>query len=184
MLERWRPSMGQSRPFDVATEFMHLTRRLPQGHCSALCRARRRCHRSRITTLLNEVTFRFTFLLPRSRCRRPATAVSAARATLDGVIYGIIAERRGAGRANTTTCWRLMEARDEETERMSDKHLRDEVITLFLAGHETTANALTWASHLLSMHGGRIAGAEVDETLQGRIPTATDRLNLPARAWW
>jgi cytochrome P450 len=64
---------------------------------------------------------------------------------------------------------------------MSDKQLRDEVITLFLAGHETTANALTWASYLLSTHVGvaRRLQAEVDEQLEGRVPTASDLPNLP-----
>jgi cytochrome P450 len=75
-----------------------------------------------------------------------------------------------------------MEARDEETgEGMGDKQLRDEVITLFVAGHETTANALTWALYLLFTHVAvaRKLHAEVDEALLGQIPTAADLPNLP-----
>jgi cytochrome P450 len=76
-----------------------------------------------------------------------------------------------------------MESRDEQTgEGMSDRQLRDEVVTLFLAGHETTANALTWASYLLSTHVAvaRRLRDEVDQALQGRVPTASD---LPTLAY-
>jgi cytochrome P450 len=185
MLERWRPSVAQGRPLDVATEFMHLTLEVATEalfstsvgrDVDAIGRA--------ITTLLNEVTFRFTFpfypplRVPTPRNRR----FLAARATLDGVIYGIIAERRRRPGKHDDLLALLMEARDEETgEAMSDRQLRDEVITLFVAGHETTANALTWASYLLCTHVAvlRKLRAEVDETLQGRIPTAADLPNLP-----
>jgi cytochrome P450 len=185
MLERWRPSMAQRQPLDVATEFMHLTLEVAtralfstsvERDVDAIGHA--------ITTLLNEVTFRFTFpfypplKVPTPRNRR----FLAARATLDDVIYGIIAERRRRPGEHDDLLALLMEARDEETgEGMSDKQLRDEVITLFVAGHETTANALTWASYLLSTHVAvaRKLYAEVDEGLQGRIPTAADLPNLP-----
>ena len=185
MLERWRPSVAQDQPLDVATEFMHLTLEVAtralfsasiERDVDAIGRA--------ITTLLNEVTFRFTFpfypplKVPTPRNRR----FLAARATLDGVIYGIIAERRRQPGEHDDLLALLMEARDEKTgEGMSDRQLRDEVITLFVAGHETTANALSWSSYLLSTHVAvaRKMRAEVDEALQGRIPTAADLSNLP-----
>jgi cytochrome P450 len=63
---------------------------------------------------------------------------------LDGVIYAIIAERRRNPGKHEDLLALLMEACDEETgEGMSDRQLRDELITFFVAGHETTANALT-----------------------------------------
>jgi cytochrome P450 len=185
MLERWRPSVAQRQPLDVATEFMHLTLEVAtrtlfsasvERDVDAIGRA--------ITTLLNEVTFRFTFpfypplKVPTPRNRR----FLAAQATLDGVIYGIIAERRRQPGEHDDLLALLMEARDEKTgEGMSDRQLRDEVITLFVAGHETTANALSWSSYLLSTHVAvaRKMRAEVDEALQGRIPTAADVPNLP-----
>jgi cytochrome P450 len=185
MLERWRPSVAQRQPLDVATEFMHLTLEVAtralfsasvERDVDAIGRA--------ITTLLNEVTFRFTFpfypplKVPTPRNRR----FLAAQATLDGVIYGIIAERRRQPGEHDDLLALLMEARDEKTgEGMSDRQLRDEVITLFVAGHETTANALSWSSYLLSTHVAvaRKMRAEVDEVLQGRIPTAADVPNLP-----
>jgi len=101
-----------------------------------------------------------------------------ARERLDGVIYRIIAERRASGRDHGDLLSMLLMARDEEGdgERMTDRQLRDEVMTLFLAGHETTANALTWTLHLLarnlvaedSLH------AELRAVLGGRVPTADD----------
>ena len=70
-----------------------------------------------------------------------------------------------------------MSAVDEETsEGMDDRQLRDEVITMYLAGHETTALALTWAWHLLSHHPevtDRLE-AELQQVLGGRVPTAAD----------
>lgn len=71
----------------------------------------------------------------------------------------------------------LVEARDEETgEGMSDRQIRDEVMTIFLAGHETTATTLAWAWYQLSLHPEvyRHLEAEVDQVLQGRTPGAED----------
>ena len=171
MLERWRPSVAQRRPLDVATEFMHLTLEVAtralfstsvERELDAIGRA--------IATLLDDVTFRFTFpfypplRVPTPRNRR----FLAARATLDEIVYGIISGRRRSPGEHDDLLALMMEARDEDTgEGMSDKQLRDEVITLFLAGHETTANALTWASYLLSTHVAvaRRLQAEVDEAL-------------------
>jgi cytochrome P450 len=71
----------------------------------------------------------------------------------------------------------LMLARDEETgEVMDDRQLRDEVMTLLLAGHETTSNALTWTWYLLAQHPDVEAKlhAELAEVLGGRVPTIQD----------
>jgi len=75
----------------------------------------------------------------------------AAQQTLDDVVYGMIAERRAAPGGDDLLSL-LLEATDEEDPggRMTDRQVRDEAMTLFLAGHETTANALTWAWYLLS----------------------------------
>jgi cytochrome P450 len=75
----------------------------------------------------------------------------AAERTLDDVVYGMIAERRAAGGGDDLLSL-LLEATDEEGDagRMTDRQVRDEAMTLFLAGHETTANALTWTWYLLS----------------------------------
>jgi cytochrome P450 len=86
-----------------------------------------------------------------------------ARATLDAIIFDLIARRRRDGATRTDALSLLLAARDAETgRRPSDRQLRDEIMTLFIAGHETTANALTWALVLLAQHpeiGERAAAA-------------------------
>jgi cytochrome P450 len=78
----------------------------------------------------------------------------------------------------------LMLARDDDGDggAMSDRQLRDEALTIFLAGHETTANALAWTWHLLGEHADaeRALHEELDRVLAGRPPTADD---LPSLAW-
>ena len=79
-------------------------------------------------------------------------AAARARRELDEVVYAII-ERRRQGEGGDDLLQMLIELEDEETgERMSDLQLRDEVMTMFLAGHETTANALTWTLALLAQN--------------------------------
>jgi cytochrome P450 len=76
----------------------------------------------------------------------------------------------------------LLPAVDEESGKgMTNQQLRDEIMTLFLAGHETTANALTWIWYLLSQHPAVDAklGEELDRVLEGRGPTAADLPQLP-----
>ena len=113
----------------------------------------------------------------------------AAMRTLDDVILEIIASRRtSAGRAGSMArasdddlLSMLMEARDEETgEGMSDAQLRDEVMTIFLAGHETTAIALGWTWHLLASHPSvrQRLERELDHALGGRPPTMADLSRL------
>src|SRR5205085_11094028 len=73
---------------------------------------------------------------------------------LDRTIYGIINERRASGEDRGDLLSMLLLAQDDEGDGggMSDKQVRDEAMTLFLAGHETTANALAWTFYLLAQH--------------------------------
>jgi cytochrome P450 len=101
---------------------------------------------------------------------------------LDGVVHGIIEKRRKSGEEDRGDLLSmLMLAEDETGERMTDRQLRDEVMTLFLAGHETTANALSWTFWLLSLHAAADAelAQELQRVLNGRIPTVADLPNLP-----
>jgi cytochrome P450 len=100
-----------------------------------------------------------------------------ARARLDATVYRIIRLRRQSGRDQGDLLSMLMAARDEEDGgRMTDVQLRDEVMTLLIAGHETTANALCWTFHLLAQHPEAEARlhAEVDAVLGGRLPGLDD----------
>jgi cytochrome P450 len=92
------------------------------------------------------------------------------RAILDKQIYDIIAERRRTGSKQDDLLTMLMEVEDADTaERMTDGQLRDEVITIFLAGHETTANAMSFALYLMAAHpeAARRIAQEVKEMQQG-----------------
>ena len=107
-----------------------------------------------------------------------------AKKRLDKIIYDIIAERRASGEDRGDLLSMLLHATDSDTEAggpgMTDEQLRDEAMTLFMAGHETTANTLAWVWLLLSRHPEAEAKlhAELDSTLGDRPPTVADLPNL------
>ena len=97
--------------------------------------------------------------------------------TLDEVVLELIATRRRDGSDAADLLAMLMDARDEETgQGMSDRQLRDEVMTIFLAGHETTALALGWTWYLLSTHPAvaHRLRRELATVLAGQVPTVDD----------
>lgn len=99
---------------------------------------------------------------------------------LDRIVGTIIEERRKSKEDRGDLLSMLMFAEDDSGERMTDKQLRDEVMTLLLAGHETTANALSWTFWLLSLNfeaGAKLA-EELGRVLGGRAPTMEDLPNL------
>lgn len=102
--------------------------------------------------------------------------------TLDAVIYRLISERRSTGKDHGDLLSMLVFARDEEGDGtgMDDRQLRDEAMTIFLAGHGTTAHALTWTWYLLSQNPAAESAlhAELDQVLKGRVPTFEDLPNL------
>lgn len=114
--------------------------------------------------------------VPTPRNRR----VTAAVARLDELIFRIIARRR-AGEAREDLLGTLLAAQDDDGARMSDRQLRDEAMTLFLAGHETTALALAHTLYLLSTHPEveRRLHAELASVVGDRLPTADDVRSLP-----
>jgi cytochrome P450 len=110
--------------------------------------------------------------LPTPENRRFRRAVGV----LDGVVEAMVGARRTA-EARDDLLSMLVAARDPETGRgMDDRQLRDEILTVLLAGHETTANALTWSLYLLSRHPEEQVRLEeeVDRVLGGRAPTLDD----------
>lgn len=129
-----------------------------------------------IVSMFNFMLLPFSELLeklPLPQIRR----LKNARKTLDEVIYKIINERRASGEDTGDLLSMLLMAQDEETGgAMTDKQVRDECLTLFLAGHETTANALTWTFYLLSQNpeSERKFHAELDEVLSDKPLTPED----------
>src|SRR5262249_22157635 len=107
--------------------------------------------------------------------------VARAVRRLERILYSVIADRRRGGEDRGDLLSMLLHAQDEESgRRMTDRQLRDECMTLFLAGHETTANTLAWAWFLLSGHPEVEARLheELDRVLDGRAPTVADLPNL------
>jgi cytochrome P450 len=99
-----------------------------------------------------------------------------ALAWLDREVDRIIRERRASQTGGDDLLAMLLEARDDDGRPMSDRQLRDEVMGLFLAGHETTAHTLGFACHLLGQHPDQEAKllAELGQCLGGRPPTVDD----------
>jgi cytochrome P450 len=104
-----------------------------------------------------------------------------ARARLNAWLAETIRRRREENGEPGDLLSMLLAARDDDGSAMSDQEVRDELVTLLLAGHETTAVALSWAWHLLSAHSAVQAKlhAELDAVLEGRPPTAADTAKLP-----
>jgi cytochrome P450 len=101
-----------------------------------------------------------------------------ARRRLDEVVHRMIADHRASGVDSGDLLSMLIRSRDDENDHsgMSDEQLRDEVLTIFLAGYETVANALAWTWMLLAQNPDAEAKlhAELDEVLAGRLPTLED----------
>jgi|SRR6516164_1827785 len=100
---------------------------------------------------------------------------------LDEIIFRIIREKRSSAKDTGDLLSMLLSVQDEDGSRMDDQQLRDEAITLFLAGHETTASALSWTWWLLAQHPEveEKLHAELQGVLGGRVPLMEDLPRLP-----
>jgi cytochrome P450 len=186
MAERWGVQAKSAEPFDVAAEMMRLTLQIVglALFSTDLSRAADTVRRA-LKTSFEHVNFRLTHVpilpdwFPTARNRR----FQEARRELDEVVHSIIEERRRKGVDAGDLLSMLMLARDEETgEGMSDLQLRDEIITLLIAGHETGATALAWTWYLLAQNSEAESSLhdELKEVLGGRTPGFED---LPRLAY-
>jgi cytochrome P450 len=140
-----------------------------------------------LQTFLNEFAARTgSGLLTPERIPTPGNLrLQKAVRRLDEIVNRMIQQRRLSGQAGNDLLTVLLEARDERGNQMSDQQLRDEVMNILLAGHETTALALTWTWFLLAKHPeveNRLF-TELDQVLNGRTPHAADIPNLPYTDW-
>jgi cytochrome P450 len=140
-------------------------------------------------------TLRLSFDLMSARLRRifklplwvptpEALCLKRSISDLERKVEGFIASARARQEMGDDLLSRLMLAQDEDGTRMSNRQLRDEVMTLYLAGHETTALTLTWTWYLLAQH-PRVKDKLVSEWLRvlaGRSPTADQLQQLPYTA--
>jgi cytochrome P450 len=175
MLDSW--TVGESR--DVHTDMMALTLEIV---AQCLCGAEVAGFAGRVGKAMEAVTDRFmidagqALLLPFDLPDFLAPARRDAIRDLNEIINSIIRERRASNRPRGDLLDSLLEARDAEGHPMSDAQLRDEIMTLFLAGHETTAIALSWTCYLLGQHPQVEAklAEELNTVLHDRVPTPDD----------
>ncbi len=185
MLARWEPRAASGEPFDVSEEMMRLTldivaktlfsAALDESEFNTVAQVMRPI----LQFATRRITSPFDFL---DEWPTPANIRHQQRQDkLNEIVYRIIRERRSSAIVHDDLLGMLMAAQDEETgEQMSDRQLRDEVMTIFLAGHETTANLLSFLWALLSRQVAvrRQLVQEVDDVLEGRVPIVEDLAQL------
>ncbi|RKG93601.1 cytochrome P450 [Corallococcus terminator] len=180
MLQRWDASAAQGTPVGITEEMMRLSLGIVG---EALFGTSVEDQTARVGAAFNELSrqiaerFRSFNMLPPVLPTRNDRAFRAARTTLKETVQGIIATRRQRPEDTGDLLSMLMAARDEDTGTgMTDAQLGDEVLTMLLAGHETTATTLSWVFGLLAKHPDVEARlhAEVDAVLAGRAPTVED----------
>lgn len=178
-VERWRPRSGAHQPLDVEHELMHLSleiavRTLFGSEVAEDADAVRRSVSVAFSHLHDKVwsLAPLPLWMPTPGNLRFQRAV----ASLDEVVYRIIRDRRRSGAEGNDVLSMLLAVRDESGERMPDRQVRDEVVTMLVAGHESTAITLAWTLALLSRHPDieRRVCDELDGTLGGRLPTFAD----------
>jgi cytochrome P450 len=195
MLERWDSNADQNQEMDIAAEMMRLTLGIVARALFGLEIGEEADVVGDNFTIANEaisnrskfpLPFPLSWPLPANRRFQKAVA------KLDEVVEEIIRRRReisnsgmpsgSASESQEDLLSILLQARDADTgEGMDDRQLRDEVMTLMLAGHETTATALAWTWHLLAQNPAvetRLRD-ELSDVLAGRPPTAADLQRLP-----
>jgi cytochrome P450 len=183
MLGEWEKAADAGRPVEVRDEMMRLTITiLSKAMFSADIWSRTDQIGRDVGVLLTHASNRlFSPVDPPEWIPIPShRRFLTAQRSFDNLIYEIIAERRREPRNDLLSMF--LQARDEETgEAMNDIQVRDEVRTMFIAGHETTATSLGWTWYLLSAYPdvARELRAELAGVLGGRAPTPNDLPSLP-----
>lgn len=183
MLQQWDNYAREQQVFDIAAEMTNLTLQIVSkslfnvdvsAKTDSFCQAF-----SQVNTFLIEY-FYMPFpplFIHTLRNRRFWSAIE----TMDAIVYEIIRNRRQQQEDESDLLSILLAATDENGQKMNDKQLRDEIMTLLLAGHETVASTLAWTWYLLAQHpeAEECLYAELDQILAGRRPTVEDlpRLN-------
>lgn len=187
MLARWDETTAVGKAFDIGAQMSRLTlaiagltlfSRDPSADADVVGRT------FGILAKYLEQRFNHPFTslpawVPTAKNRRMKEAVR----TLNGVVLAIIRERRGEGRDHGDLLSMLLQARDEETgEAMTEDQVCSEALTFLVAGHETTATALTWTWFLLGSHrAARLrVREEISNVLGDRLPTSDDIPHLVA----
>jgi cytochrome P450 len=180
-LRGWRAG----RRIDLATEMMQMTLAIAgrtlfsadvRGDAAVVGEGMELAMRATIAGLLSPLRVPITWPLPRNLRMKRAVAM------LDEVVYRLIAEGRARGTDRGDVLSILLLARDDEDGTgLTDKQVRDETMTLLLAGHETTANTLAWTWHHLGSHPAVHARLVEELARLGDRPVTVD--DLPALPW-
>ncbi|MGB0385992.1 MAG: cytochrome P450, partial [Ardenticatenaceae bacterium] len=190
MLARWEARPEPTQALDIADEMRRVTQRVitrtmfskdMSEQTDMMCEAFTEAL-DRVNGNMRRPDFMNKWPIPSNR--RFEKAIN----TIDETVYKLIAERRASDASDASDNAEeqdllslLLNVRDEESGAgMSDQQIRDELTTIFLAGHETTATGLTWTWYLLSRHPvvGEKVLAEVEHVLAGRMPRGEDLAKL------
>lgn len=181
MAEEWEQIKKEGKPFDITIQMNRITLDIvSKALFGADVRSDLELVRNAITVAnefaiarIRYLTKRIPLWIPTKENREFKKAGDA----LDSLLYSIIDNRMANPIERHDLLAMLMEAKDEDTgEGMSHRQLRDEAMTLFIAGHETSALALSWAWYLLATHPEVMAKLkeELKEVLNGRLPGFAD----------
>jgi cytochrome P450 len=183
MLHRWR-KLGEGAEVNLSEEMIRLTLEvITQTMFSTSVLDKIEHIPSSLDTLLRYAAKTITspLILPVYVPTPANQKFKRALGIIDDVIYGIIEQRRTTSSVQNDLLDMLLKARDDGSgEKMTDRQIRDEVITIFSAGHETTANLLSWTLYLLARHPDVLAKLqqELDGLPRGKIPNAEDLQQL------
>ena len=174
----------RGRNIDLAAEMMELTLGIAgktmfgadvRSDAANVAKGLELAMHSMMDNLTSPVRLGYRWPLPRHLRMRKAVAM------LDEVVYRVIADGRKAGVDRGDVLSMLLLAKDDDGTMLTDTQVRDEVMTLLLAGHETTANTLTWTWYELGRNPSVLAQieAEIKKTIGDRRVTMDDLPNLP-----
>lgn len=182
--QRWQPMAAQRAALDIHAEMMRLAMSIiGRTMLSVDVGDEANAVSSAFTYALHFISDRSsgTPSIPQSIPTPANRRFKQSLATIDQFVQAVLNERR-RGSAQDDLLGMMLRAHDDEIGTgMTAQQLRDEIITFFFAGHETTAQALSWTWYLLSQHpeAEQKLHAEVDRVLGGRLPTPDDVPNLP-----
>jgi len=176
LLARWA-TYDPDEPIEIAHEMMDVTLDvISQSIFSSKVMGQFE-HLESSLTMLERFVFDDSLTPVRSPFGWPPRRHKRALKIIDDAIYTLIEERRASGKRYDDLLDMLLEVRDKETgQGMSDQEVRDEISTIFAAGHDTIAQALTWSWYLLALHPDvqQRMRAELSQVLGGRTPTLAD----------
>lgn len=183
MLSGWERSRRPGEPVDLSAEMFRLSLRIvmkslfdhdPGGEADAIV------NDSKVVLEHAYRGMRTYYSIPEWLPLPSNKRFRASRRALDELAYGIIKERKASSGKDRDLVSLLLDAPARNEERVPDKQIRDQIITMILAGHDTTALALTWTLYLLAQHPCAMerARAEAASVLNNPLPTLAEVENL------